>query len=172
MYSPRAREEEPQVGLGGVWDETVPFEKRRAAAILCIEHHEREYKTTGEALHAWRAYLYCRRFDLTIPQWVLQYLDRPALKFYKWSQPHSDPPDKVGPAVAEALELKGPGRSGRGNVFADYGKTRDWGLALRASLLMENGTKPYLAFEEVAKRSGVDARTVKRAWKKWEEAQD
>jgi hypothetical protein len=122
------------VELGSVWDETVPFEKRRAAATLCIEHHEREYKTTGEALQI--------------------------------------EPATVQIGAMRGLELKGQGRRGRGNVFADYGKTRDWWLALRASLLMENGTKSYLAFEEVAKRSGVDARTVERAWKKWEEAQD
>ena len=158
------------MGIGGVWDRALPFGQRRAIAVRCVQYHEAAYKESQNPLHAWRAYLYCRRFDLTIPQWVLQYLDRAALKFYTWSQPHGTPPAKakVAPGIAEALELKRPGKSGRVNVFADYGNPRDWGLALRASVAIADGWKPYLAFEKVAERFGVDASTVERAWKKWE----
>ena len=86
---------------------------------------EESRKDAGNPLNVWRAYLECRAHKLPIPDWVLSYLDRVARRFWNLSLADSpfiraDAPDQDGlpdpaTAIAEALEMKRPGRSGAGN---------------------------------------------------------
>jgi hypothetical protein len=50
-------------------------EDRHIAADL-VEFHAGAYKADGKPIHAWHAYFECRRAHLTLPEWILEHLDK------------------------------------------------------------------------------------------------
>jgi hypothetical protein len=85
-----------------------------------VETCRRHYVETGNPVFAWLAYRECREEGLSIPEWVLEYLDRPARDFWEWTNHGAPAPDlgDLGDAVAHALRVQ-LGRKGPGNVFAN-----------------------------------------------------
>jgi hypothetical protein len=80
-------------------------------------HWHEEYKATGNALYVWRAFLLHQSARDEIPGWVSEYLLRAAENLLTLTQAL---PRKPAPAIAEALEMKSPGRSGPHTIFSKY----------------------------------------------------
>jgi hypothetical protein len=132
----------------------------------------RKYEMTGNPLYAWETFASCRSAGEDIPEWVLEYLDRAAGKLLEYAQ-HDPPPAKgeTSTAVAVAMEMKIPGRSGQGTVFTQYvaNEKNESGRRILQGVSdrMEAGDKDTHAFENVAKEFGVSHSTVRRAWQKF-----
>jgi hypothetical protein len=127
---------------------------------------------------AWRAYAECRHAGLAIPEWVLQYLDKPAREFCSWSMSGRVPSrlpglaDKrkkvdLGDALVSVLEMRPSARQrGPGNIFAEVFPDRDHrrlagGVYFR---VRRNGEPLKVAIPEVATEYKVSTKTVERAW--------
>jgi hypothetical protein len=141
-------------------EQDLSWDQREGACFLL-------FSNTANPLYAWVAYLESRNAGRQVPGWVLEYFDRAAFNLLRLVR-SDDPPDEVAPAVAEALEMKAPGQSGRGHVFKDLLGQTDRELQLVAGVFsyVEEGYKFGLAVESVAEYHGVGKTTVTRAWDK------
>ena len=76
------------------------------------------YDTSDNPLHVWNAYRLHRAAGYDLPAWILEYFDRVASKLFELKKAIKRG-EEIEPAAAAAmaLEIKAPGRSGRGNVF-------------------------------------------------------
>lgn len=86
---------------------------RREKIIIELE---RKYRAEGNPLAAWDAYVLCREWGKTIPEWVLQYLDRSAKRLMSaipGKVSGKKPPDHV-------LESFGMKTRGKGNSFSRH----------------------------------------------------
>ncbi|MBI2526747.1 MAG: hypothetical protein HYY95_27690 [Candidatus Rokubacteria bacterium] len=145
----------------------TPAEKKRVAAEI-VELHGKTYDKTKNPLLVWRAYLECRAAKRPAPKWVLSYLDRVARRFWLWSMNGgARPPSDVSVAIAEALEMKRPGRGGRGNIFTRFSDSKNVGLSIAVSHRLRDGDKLYVAIEAVAAEKNLGRATVWRAWRKY-----
>jgi hypothetical protein len=163
-------------------------EQSRTIANLKVEAHKEDYaqddwthylespsinesrRPAGNPVHAWRAYLECRGHNLPIPDWVLSYFDRVAGRFWALSSAGTTLPRDISATVAEALEMKRPGRGGAGNVFAAYDRREEGEMAMEAAFqinLLDGQRK--LAFKRVAKARNVSPSKVERAFNAWRE---
>ena len=77
--------------------------------------------------------------------------------------------ERVWGAVAEALKLKQPGRTGRGTVFTEMSNYKWIFLGDRVESYMRQGDQETYAIDDVAKRFGVSKSTVRRAWKRYQQ---
>jgi hypothetical protein len=152
-------------------------EERQRIARAWVEHHEREYRDRtwvsegeqqfGNPLHAWRAYGECRAHGLAIPDWVLAYFDRTADRFWRLTMASSRPVGDLSPLIAEAVEMKRPGRGGSGSVCTQYDRTNEILLAINAAneIAGRSNGKLKVALRRVARQRGVSLSTVERAFK-------
>jgi hypothetical protein len=176
-------------------ESSATLEERRGIAEGWVRHHEEKYIGTpwisyvqshihdghghllalqpskaavGNPLHVWAAYLECRDHGLPIPDWVLSYLDRVAARFWTQTRAGVTPPKEPAAAIAEILEMKRPGRGGRGNVFAAFDKRPDAGLAMKVDNLVEyHGQELASAIRSVAKDAGLHESTVRYTWDRY-----
>jgi hypothetical protein len=145
---------------------------RRRYASHHVAEYEGRYRSSGNPVFAWRAYLECRGAKLEIPEWVLTYFDGPARVFWRWSTPIDGRPPtgkKLSDGVLAALRLKRRGKKGRGNLFAEVFPDAA-SLALAGSVHFAlrtdplTGGKVYRAIDIVREQAGVSRATVQRAW--------
>ena len=128
--------------------------------------YERERNPVG----VWRAYAEYRGAKMTsFPEWILEYFDRPARQFWRWTMAHSEPPPRknIASKIAEALEMKRPGKSGAGNVFVDYSDRKYRALAGKIYFKIHEGHSAYKVKRLIAKEAKVSVPTLDRAWKKY-----
>lgn len=124
----------------------------------------RLYVEDTNPIHVWRALLEYRAAGEPLPEWILGYLERVARRIYEISSQEQPPKNPAG-AVAEALEMKKPGRGRRGTVFVAFRQTASFVLALDVQHeTTSKGKKPYRAWRDVAKKHKVSRETVRRAW--------
>ena len=127
---------------------------------------KRSYEESGNPLNVWRAYVECRAAGLEIPEWVLEYLDRVGRNFWQLSMINEKkpPPDEMAPAIAVALEMKKPGKSGSGNVFKQFQDSSGLLMACEVAWHRQDNHKLDIAYELVAKKHGKSKSTVRTAW--------
>ncbi|MEN8204377.1 MAG: hypothetical protein ABFS24_00065 [Pseudomonadota bacterium] len=150
-------------------------QQRREWAIESVGWYKRDWERTGNPLNVWRAYVECRDHSLEMPEWVYEYFDRVGGRLWDLSYPGRPKPGKgtVSATIAEALEMKGRGKSGRGNVFTVFeAKNDSTSLAVDVYFYLEQGHKLGMAYEYVAgdikKKTGKGSKsTVIRAWEEW-----
>lgn len=146
---------------------TPPLRLPTRGPLRALRAAERWYERTKNPLAIWMAWRACRAGGVSPPDWILDYLDRVAGQLSVWEDGTA-----LDAWAAVALELRRPGRqgrSGRGNVFGRFWEDLDR-LAIAAdvaSRMIQDGHKPYLAKEEVAKTRGINKSTVIRAWQKF-----
>jgi hypothetical protein len=131
----------------------------------------RQYAVDRNPVHAWEAYLLHRRSGEPVPEWVLQYLDRAAenLSALDWrAQLGRKKITKPAAAIAEALEMKQPGRHKRVHVFAKRRTFEAVWLGAEVLYRMRRGDQQTYAIDYVAKARGVPKTKVHRAWKRVE----
>ena len=74
------------------------------------------YDTDGNPLYVFECFWFLRQIGHPIPEWVLEYFEHSAEKLLAIPGNPTSPSS----AIAEALGMKKPGRSGAGNVFSTY----------------------------------------------------
>lgn len=147
--------------------------KRQLAAERVADHAD-WYRQDKNALRAWLAYRECRKHRLPVPEWVLRYFDRVAVKLNGWTI--RQPPKKLAAALVRTVKMA----RARGTVFTDL-KASDRKFALaslfNARLLATSMTakehqraKVNEIAENVAKTAGVGRATVLRAVKDYKAA--
>ncbi len=144
--------------------------ERREVDIVkaLVARYRCEYENTDNPLAVWFAYAECRQVNLDIPEWIFRYLDRVAGNFWHLCPGAKNPvPDKPSPAIAEALEMKGAGKSGPGNVFKAFQNVRHLAMAHDLIRLILSGHKETVAADQVAEQRGVSRSTILRAYKKY-----
>ncbi len=151
---------------------------RQAKTATVIRWHEAGFAETSNPLHAWFAYHHARAVGLDVPEWVSAYLDAAAAKIWELAlQPPLLTQREAAELIAAALGLT---RLRRGTVLSDF----PWGDATHDDVTRDDTTqielaawtyawsrdhgKPYLAWEHVATKFGVDRPTVRRAWAKYQ----
>ena len=136
-----------------------------------IAHARERYEKDRNPLYVWQAYLETRRAGLDLADWILEYLDSVSLEIWSLAQQvgHGQQPSDVWGAVAEALKLKQPGRTGRGTVFTDMFDKNWIFLGCMVAFYMEQGDQETYAIEDVAKKNGVSRSTAHRAWKRYQQ---
>lgn len=148
-----------------------PARVRRLIAGGYVQGLLQQYAWQRNPLSLWRAYHACRADSLPIPKEILSYFDRIAAKFWKLSERGHPPPTSPSSAIAEALEMKRPGKSGRGTVFTSYDLSGQAALASEAAQERQSiYSKRYLAFKRVAKAHGTTEAKVKAAFKIFKDA--
>jgi len=138
-----------------------PVDLKIPRVMLDLATREQEYQETKNPLYVWSAIVEAIDNGVSVPAWALRYLRHCA---HRLLELRMEPPREVAPAVAEALEFKRSGRSGRGNVFRRFEDERDLRLAIAVAL--EDG-KVDAAYDIVAQANGVHRSTVARAWRQY-----
>lgn len=154
--------------------------KKEASLTTFLEGARREYEESGNPIHAWRAYAELRSLGKnSFPDWLLAYLDSSCDNLLKMCDPlfpsvqalvETVPgTKKFNPttAIAEAMQFKKPGKSGRGHPISDVQNSKWLSLGGLVELRIRQGWKQYLAIEEVAKERGVSRATVQRAYRRF-----
>ena len=63
--------------------------------------------------------------------------------------------------------MKRPGQGGRGSVFSEFANRKWLFYGWTVAYYMRQGDQETYAIEDVARKNGVSAATVRRAWKKF-----
>jgi hypothetical protein len=118
------------------------------------------YKQERNPLYVWLHYLDCRMEKQPVDEWVLEYFDRVARRLERLAH---QPPRRSAPAIAEALEMKGP-------VFTHFHRVD--GLALRIADKIRGPAgkrrmSDYQAIKEVSAETKISKKTLIRAWQKF-----
>ena len=133
------------------------------------------YERDGNPLHVWSAYCAVRELGQPVPDWILAYFDRCAVALLNLAGSDNftgrardgERVTKPSTAIAQAFEMKRPGRSGRGSVFSEF-TNKTWLLrGATVEMYMGHGDKEIFAIEEVARQNGVSETTVRRDFKKY-----
>jgi hypothetical protein len=120
---------------------------------------ELAYLESGNPLQVWATYRLYRLAAEQPPEWVLQYFDRAAANLMAVPKQVKNPST----AIAEAMEMKVTGKSGRGTAFSDnIGGRMDY--AFDTWSLVLDGTKETYAIETTANKFGVSPSTVRSAY--------
>ncbi|WP_155992358.1 hypothetical protein [Fodinicurvata fenggangensis] len=154
-------------------ESTPPPDPGDALGLEFLGLLEDLYKVDGNPLYAWAAYRIARKKGDSVPEWVLSYFDSSSLALFQSLKDHNDSGSDVknpSSLIAECLKMKGPGRSGRGNVFSSFGEASWLFYASLVAGYMRMGEKEYIAIENAAEFLRVSPATVRRAWKKFESA--
>ena len=127
------------------------------------------YKRDGNPLEVWWAYWQARESGQPVPDWVMTYLDRCAVALLNLASDSAHGKSVTAPstAIAEAFEMKRPGQGGRGSVFSGFANRKWIFYGVRVAHYMRQGDQETYAIEDVARKNGVSAATVRRAWKKF-----
>ena len=134
-----------------------------------IEVARDAYERDGNPLHVWSAYCEARESGQPLPEWVMTYLDRCAMALMDLVSASARGKSVTTPstAIAEAFEMKRPGQGGRGSVFSEF-TNRTWIFyGGTVALYMRQGDQETDAIDDVARKNGVSAATVRRAYKKY-----
>ena len=133
---------------------------------------KRQYRTTQNPLYVWAAYRACRAAKATIPEWVLEYLDRSAEHLLELEQEFKtgrNPKETVS-AIADAFEMK---TRGAGTVFSrvDLGKDIEWFMiSLEVYKRIKEGNKEYIVIEDLAKENKRWSKSkIWRCWRRGKE---
>ena len=134
-----------------------------------IEVARAAYERGGNPLDVWWAYCEARDSGQPVPDWVLTYLDRCAVALLNLASDSAHGKSVTAPstAIAEAFEMKRPGQGGRGSVFSEFANRKWLFYGETVAYHMRQGDQETYAIEEVARKNGVSAATVRRAWKKF-----
>lgn len=137
----------------------------------------RNYVQTRNPLYPWEAYFYARSSGVPLPSWVLFYFDRVAGELEQMWLFRPPMQGSIAVAATEALELKSRGRKGAVNPFAEIMTRRHtFEIAEAVLLKIQDGTKPDIAFDDVARSHPSECRfaatpcasisrtTVRRYW--------
>ena len=129
------------------------------------EARERHERRPSDPFAAWHVYSICRQRRREVPEWVLEHFDRVAV-IITGALPHATlKPEHLYKILAEALNFKLPGRSGRGDLLSRVRnlKERDR-IASDVSAVRSAGDGYKQAVGKVAAARGLDERDVERAW--------
>jgi hypothetical protein len=122
-------------------------------------------------MHAWEAYQIARVNEHDIPEWILQYLDRAAASLVLLRDDAADgnPPEREAHAVGKAIGF-GKRRGETGYLKAHAMFCRDLEIYFDLKDQIDQKSSRYkttnvkmIAVEEIAKKHGIDAATVRRA---------
>jgi hypothetical protein len=112
---------------------------------------------------------HARAAQIEVPIWVLEYLDHAADKLcaLERAAKRGKKFDRGG-AMMTALQMKKPGKSGRGDRFKNFKPPADWYWIATDVYehIRETGDKEIIAIEAVAGSRGLHKSTVHRAWLK------
>jgi hypothetical protein len=133
----------------------------RGSILQLSAVEQQKYEISKNPLLAWRVYRVCRQVGLPPPNWVFEYLDRVAANL---GQLEEKTFSKPAAKVAEALEMKAPGKTGRGNMFSVEGDLAWTKLAVPVYHYLQQGGQETFAFLVVAEECGMSESTVRRAW--------
>jgi hypothetical protein len=115
---------------------------------------KRAYERTRNPMRVWIAYQSYRMTGDDVPEWVLEYFDRVIDNLLA---------NKPGGAEV-ALEMRKPGKSGRGNVFKNYEEQAKWlRISRDVDRLIKQGKQKKNAVGIVAHNECVSTSTVRRA---------
>ena len=125
----------------------------------------RAYEKTGNPLYVWQAIAFDIGYARELPLWVRGYLVNSGMDLLKVAFGVVLEDAKIkNPAseVAKALRFQ----RGGGNYFSEYADTKAHWMFLgeQVEKLVDQGDKPYIAWECVAARYKVSSATVRRAW--------
>lgn len=138
---------------------------RQEKAALLASLFEDFYHADANPLLLWMIFSVYRSNDADPPDHVKEYLDRVCQNFHDLANEYRENKKSFGnisSRIAEALEMKKPGRSGRGNVFERFNSLQNYWVSFGLSMELEKGTKPYIAVEKVAESYGVSRSAVWR----------
>lgn len=125
-----------------------------------IELYGREFRLTGNPVHAWRAIQAANLAGLAYPEWVRRYLHACAAEICNLVE--RPPKRKVAEAIAEAVGLFESGRKGRGSRLSEQSDTAWERHAAMAERCLAQGDQETYAYDRVAEMYGVSAATVRR----------
>ena len=138
-----------------------------------IEVGREGYENTKNPLYVWQAYQEARAAGITVPEWILEYLDESAAALWELRSRSEKLPNPTA-AIAEALRLKKPGRSGSGTVFSEV-ENNAWiehgylvHYHMRAELKEYGRAKLSQMVANVASLVGVSESSIWRSLKKYE----
>ncbi len=128
-----------------------------------LEHLGVEYEKNRNPLYAWTAYRGAREIGCPVPDWALECLEEAAeeiciLAHRRGRISHTD--------IAKAVKLAGT--RGKGNAFSSYRNTMWRQYANTVESNMAQGDKETYAIEDVAKKVGASASTIRRIWKRYQ----
>ena len=154
----------PFIVRGHNWQRDDPVIAQRL-----IEVARAAYERDGNPLDAWWAYCEARESGQPVPDWVLTYLDRCAVALLNLASDSAHGKSVTAPstAIAEAFEMKRPGQGGRGSVFSEFTNRKWLFYGGTVAYYMRQGDQETYAIEDVARKDGVSAATVRRAWQKF-----
>ncbi len=123
----------------------------------------------GNPLDVWWAYCEARDSGQPVPDWVLTYLDRCAVALLNLASDSAHGKSVTAPstAIAEAFEMKRRGQGGRGSVFSEFTNRMWLSYGAWVASYVRQGDQETYAIEDVARKNGVSAATVRRAWQKF-----
>jgi hypothetical protein len=127
------------------------------------------YGVDPNPLYAWLTYRGYRAMGDGPPAWVLAYFDRVAMNLLALTEAAKRDEEIKHGAVTVALELKAPGKTGRGTAFTNFpkGPLFEWGfIAAEVGELVRQGSQETYAIDAVAKSRGVSRSKVRLAYKK------
>lgn len=137
-----------------------------------VETAARAYQRTKNPINAWRAFAECRHAGIPVPEWILEYFERSAIRIHRLSTINEKKPlpRNVIAALAECLEFKKPGKSGRGNVIKDFQNSKLLRVACMFHWYLKEDpgrVKESVACAYAARYFGVSKSTANRAWKEF-----
>ncbi len=166
----------PKNNLSSVDELLAPFivrghnwQRDPVIAQHLIEVARAAYERGGNPLDVWWAYCEARESGQPVPEWVLTYLDRCAVALLNLASDSAHGKSVTAPstAIAEAFEMKRPGQGGRGSVFSQFTNRMWLFYGETVAYYMRQGDQETYAIEDVARKNGVSAATVRRAWQKF-----
>lgn len=166
----------PKNNLSSVDELLAPFivrghnwQRDPVMAQHLIEVARAAYERGGNPLDVWWAYCEARESGQPVPDWVLTYLDRCAVALLNLASDSAHGKSVTAPstAIAEAFEMKRPGQGGRGSVFSEFTNRKWLFYGATVAYYMRQGDQETYAIEDVARKNGVSAATVRRAWQKF-----
>jgi hypothetical protein len=135
-----------------------------------LERLRRDFEESPNALILFRAYGISRRFPREpIPEWILTALDEIARRPEETGGNVQSPGFDWQSVFIRSLGFRASSRGGPSNPFRVAARNDDWyTFAVRMRVLIDgDGQQATYAAEEVAKYWGIDASTVRRAWKRY-----
>ncbi len=148
---------------------------------------EQRYKKTSNPVHVARAWLVCRGAGVSIPDWVLRYLDtafgnvqaltRPAgalrtIEGWHTTTVPTAPARKrdIAPAIPAAFGFVSGGQAGAFNPFNEFTNLDALTLASQVADALRRDSPPYKIsayWKLVADANDVGKTTVENAWKQY-----
>jgi len=123
------------------------------------------YHTHKNPIYAWEAYATCRKWEIEIPDWILQYLDDCAENLSTIDQP-----DQASDEVYRAIKFSSKTQRSPFKRRENVKLTVDIGI--RSGELREKGKKPTEIDKELAKEFCLEIKTVRKRRLDYEKTED